>query len=148
MISVNLIGDESERWKKKKRKEYRDRFNARHPNYQRGYQKQWRSMSIEERTAWRLRERNRHRDSNLRSCLKRYYGMTLEDYNAMLSRQSGRCAACGKAPPVGGKRLYVDHDHATGNVRGLLCQHCNSAIGFAGDDVSVLRSLISYLENT
>jgi hypothetical protein len=55
------------------------------------------------------------------------YGITLEDYDRMFSEQGGTCALCDK-PCATGRRLAVDHCHATGAVRGLLCVKCNSAL--------------------
>ena len=79
------------------------------------------------------------------------YGLTVADYNALLREQGGVCAICGKDEPNAhgrnGKkfRLSVDHCHATGGVRGLLCQKCNRAIGLLGDDPVLMRKAISYL---
>jgi len=55
---------------------------------------------------------------------RRKYGMTLKQVVAMFQRQRGRCAICGWKPRPG-RRLYVDHDHKTGRVRGGLCYRCN-----------------------
>lgn len=83
--------------------------------------------------------------------LAKNYGLTVEEYNAMLRRQGGVCAVCGKDEPAEhgrtGKqfRLAVDHCHETGAVRGLLCQKCNRAIGLFGDDPILIRKAISYL---
>ena len=73
--------------------------------------------------------------------LKKLYGLTREDYEAMLTEQGGLCLICRKPmdPPA------VDHDHATGAVRGLLCRSCNSAIGLLGDDPQMLQRAIEYL---
>lgn len=61
--------------------------------------------------------------------LKHRHGLTVEQYDAMLKAQNGVCAVCLEPPTTGhNKRLHVDHDHATGKVRGLLCMHCNWAI--------------------
>jgi hypothetical protein len=57
------------------------------------------------------------------------HGITLADYEAMLARQGGGCATCGRKPESG-KNLHVDHDHQTGKIRGLLCIGCNLAIGY------------------
>jgi Recombination endonuclease VII len=54
------------------------------------------------------------------------YGMEQEDYDELLESQGGRCAICGR--PFG--RVCIDHDHATGQVRGLLCNLCNSRLGW------------------
>lgn len=56
------------------------------------------------------------------------YGISLDEYEAMCSRQSGKCYLCNKEE-LGGKRLAVDHNHETGKVRGLLCRRCNTGLG-------------------
>lgn len=57
------------------------------------------------------------------------YKMSTEDFDGMFASQSGLCAICGEPPMVGhNKKLHIDHDHATGKVRGLLCMHCNHSI--------------------
>ncbi len=58
--------------------------------------------------------------------LKRTYGITVDEYDRLLASQSGGCAICGGLS--GGKNLAVDHDHGTGEVRGLLCKRHNTAI--------------------
>ena len=68
------------------------------------------------------RRREHQRDYNLR----RRYGITAEQYDAMLAAQEGRCALCGRRP--GRVRLALDHDHATGEARGLLCSTCNREV--------------------
>ena len=60
--------------------------------------------------------------------LKQTYGLTLEQYDEMLEQQGEVCAICGEAN-LDGKRLYVDHNHETGKVRGLLCLKCNNRLG-------------------
>ena len=71
------------------------------------------------------------------------YGLTLEDYDTMLAEQNNSCAICNKT--VGGN-LFVDHDHKTGEVRGLLCNGCNSGLGMLKDNLDLLRSAVLYLE--
>lgn len=73
------------------------------------------------------------------------YGLTVEGYDALYEGQEGRCATCG-ALPVVGRRLCVDHCHATGMVRGLLCDGCNLGLGKVGDDLAALRRFVAYLE--
>jgi hypothetical protein len=58
---------------------------------------------------------------------------------------SGLCDICGKEPSGRRPWLYVDHDHATGAFRGLLCGHCNLGLGHFFDDVELMRSAISFL---
>lgn len=80
-----------------------------------------------------------------RNHMLRYkYGISIEEYGAMLEQQEGRCAIC-FAFPLPDKPLYVDHCHDSKKVRGLLCQKCNSGLGMFGDDENRLRSAIRYL---
>lgn len=72
------------------------------------------------------------------------YNLSAQEYFAMLLAQGGVCLICARAPTH--KPLCVDHDHATGNVRGLLCHKCNALLGHAGDNPSVLASAIEYLK--
>ena len=81
--------------------------------------------------------------------LRRNYGITIADYNRMLDAQNGCCDVCGKTEKteIAGRTLSlaVDHDHATGVVRGLLCSNCNTAIGLLGDDPALLDAAKAYL---
>ena len=79
--------------------------------------------------------------------MKRLYNITLADYDAMFEDQGGVCAICGL--PEIRRRLCVDHNHATGEVRGLLCTICNLAVGTAetNDMTRVLAYIESYNKN-
>jgi hypothetical protein len=99
-----------------------------HASYMRGYY---------------ARNRATYREGDLR----RKYGLTLADYDALLAKQGGHCAIC---PAVIGevkrnRALFVDHDHATGKVRGLLCGRCNTAIGYLRDHPQYAHALVGYL---
>lgn len=74
----------------------------------------------------RARCRDCDNEQNRTSKYKRLFGITIEEYDRMLSEQDGLCAICRK-PPIN-RRLAVDHDHDTGLVRGLLCPPCNRAL--------------------
>ena len=79
--------------------------------------------------------------------LKRSFSITMDEYNALLNSQGGRCAICGSlGEEARYRRLCVDHNHVTNRLRGLLCRNCNSAIGLMGDDPDILRKAIEYLE--
>src|SRR5262245_46898769 len=73
---------------------------------------------------------------------KRVYGISLEDYDVMFERQGGACSICKRT----GVTLCVDHCHLTGEVRGLLCIRCNSALGFCSDDPALLQAAAEYLQ--
>jgi hypothetical protein len=96
-----------------------------------------------------LRVRKRHQDNPERTKnndLKRLYGITLNEYNQMLTEQNNQCAVCNTTDP-GGKhgKFMVDHCHSTGKVRGLLCKRCNIALGEVGDNIDTLHKMIEYL---
>lgn len=73
------------------------------------------------------------------------YGLTPEQYLAMLEYQGGRCAICLRLP--GKARLNVDHDHKTGHVRGLICFTCNKMFAHLRDDIGAVRRMLEYLLN-
>ena len=60
---------------------------------------------------------------------KHRYGITVSEYNSILSHQGNKCAICREVIHSEDNKLYVDHDHSTGNIRGLLCAGCNTAMG-------------------
>jgi len=73
------------------------------------------------------------------------YGLTLEDYDTMLVEQNNSCAICNRT--VEGN-LFVDHDHKTDGVRGLLCNSCNLGLGYFYDNVDFLTQAVLYLKST
>ena len=78
--------------------------------------------------------------------LQRDFGISPEQYQALLTEQEGRCKICGRLPQS--RRLSVDHCHATGKVRGLLCGQCNHGIGNFQDDPRLLKAAAEYLNAT
>lgn len=82
-----------------------------------------------------------YRMSRANTILKYKYGITLAEYEAMVSAQDGKCKICRYE-----RKLYIDHDHATQKIRGLLCRGCNCAIGFLGDSIESLQRAIEYLQ--
>ncbi len=75
----------------------------------------------------------------------RKYGLTAEQYNAMLDSQNSKCPICGYK--FGQKKgdVHVDHNHTTGQVRGLLCDKCNRGLGYFKDNSQVLLNAAAYL---
>lgn len=90
-------------------------------------------------------EKRRNREQRLR----RVYGLTLDDYDRMRAAHDDLCAICRRVETriKNGrvKMIAVDHDHVTGEVRGLLCHQCNTGIGCFKDDPSLLEAAIAYL---
>ena len=92
----------------------------------------------------------KQRDSNLKRC----YGIGIKEYDILLEQQGGVCAVCGTDDPKGRqsgrgkvKDFYVDHNHDTGEVRGLLCNACNRALGNFQDDPSIIQKAVLYLRS-
>jgi len=88
----------------------------------------------------------RYKDKVREYGLKRDFGISVEDYNSLLNLQGGVCAICEREQVD--KSLAVDHDHVTGEVRGLLCQRCNQAIGLLREDQKIFVSAYEYLNRT
>ena len=87
-----------------------------------------------------------HPEKSREKQLKYCYGITLEQYNKLYIEQNGCCLICGKHQNELKKKLHVDHNHTTGEVRGLLCQKCNFLISQADEDINILLKAIKYLE--
>lgn len=81
--------------------------------------------------------------------IDRRYGITIEQYNEMLTKQNGGCAICKTFIPWSrSERFAIDHCHITGKVRGLLCHACNQALGMLNDDPEILRKAAKYIEDS
>ena len=101
-----------------------------------------------EKQAARMREyraSGRRSEVDRRSHLKRRFGITPEQYESMLEAQGGRCAICRRRPRAD-IALHVDHEHESGEIRGLLCFRCNNALGDFGDSERLLHRAAAYLD--
>jgi|ERR1035437_1875443 hypothetical protein len=77
--------------------------------------------------------------------MKRRYGIDKAQYDAMLEQQKGLCAICGVALGFERKKICIDHNHATDQVRQLLCHSCNFSLGGFKDSIEVCEAAVSYL---
>jgi len=135
--------------KREAKTEYQRKYRARmseaeleaHRNYMREWRAKNRQKSNEQARAYRARNPNQVRSSNL----KKVYGITLERFNDIFASQGNRCAIC-RADSTPGKNWHVDHCHGTGKIRGILCHHCNLMIGNARDNVGTLLAAVDYLK--
>ena len=80
--------------------------------------------------------------------LRARYGITPELYNEMWKEQQGRCAICGAHQVDFTRSLHVDHDHETGEIRGLLCIRCNNGLGLYFHDTDLLENAIAFLKGS
>lgn len=104
------------------------------------YNKKWR----EKRKILALGESEKAKARRRNYEYKRKYGITTSEYEDLLSKQGGLCAIC-KGTCITGKRLSIDHDHETGEIRGLLCYQCNVGLGNFKDNKSILENAVRYL---
>jgi hypothetical protein len=107
---------------------------------------QWRIDNPERFAAYQAEYRNRpERKRKMRDLYyRRTFGISADDFDAMLEAQGGCCAICGCRPEREAS-LHVDHDHATGQIRGIVCLNCNQGLGKFGDDPAVLERAAAYL---
>lgn len=99
---------------------------------------------LEYAKAFRAQNPERVALNSRRHMIKKKYGLTLDQYDEMVQRQSGLCALC-RRPPLR-TNLAVDHDHSTGAIRMLLCDLCNQGLGCLKDDPELLRRAAEYIE--
>jgi len=93
---------------------------------------------------WSEEQKKSRRQSKRNRDLRRHHGITLSEYETMLTVQKGCCAICGNAIKLGQRKLAVDHDHETGKTRGLLCVLCNIGLGFYE---RMLPQMLKYIQN-
>lgn len=121
-----------------KKKLKSNKYSAAHRTKKREYDKHYSKTDKSKRT-------------QLNCHYKRNYDLTLGQVNEMFVKQKGCCAICGIHYSELHRRLDIDHNHITGNVRGLLCHKCNVLMGMvladSGEALDILCSAISYLKN-
>lgn len=109
----------------------------------------WRKSNPEKWRSYRVKYWKKHKvklSAERRRRRLADYGLTPEQFDAIVEAQGGRCRICGDPPTGRWKRLHVDHDHKTGAIRGLLCVGCNRAIGYLSDSPERARRVADYLE--
>lgn len=95
------------------------------------------------------RARNYYRKNNVRltkKLIQYRYGISETEYNNLFIKADNKCQICKKEQI--GKSLFVDHSHETKEIRGLLCQKCNSGLGLFNDSTELLKKAIEYLESS
>jgi hypothetical protein len=118
-----------------------------HPELNRRRTKAWRDEHPDEKRADSRNYYARSFEKYRARMLRKKYGLTLAEFSAMQKAQDGRCAAC-KVQFNNEIRDFwpcVDHEHGTGQIRGILCHLCNTTIGQAHDNIKILLGLVRYL---
>lgn len=122
----------------------------------------WKNKNPIKRRAQQARRRKKHPDkfrdamrrwraNNPHSSVRNNHGISVAQYLTLVTAQAGKCAICGTDKPAGrGKKLCVDHCHATNKIRGLLCHTCNSGLGFVErfQRHSLMPVVLAYLSRT
>ena len=115
----------------------RREYERSRPNYAERKRKQ-----NERRAAWRSAHPVETRVARQKYMLMWLYGLTPDQYKEMYDRQDGKCANHACVRPA----EYIDHNHQTNEVRGLLCKQCNFAIGLLNDSIQMSQGIIVYLK--
>jgi hypothetical protein len=133
---------------KERLKEKKQEYNpTRNKNRRSRYKEDENYREYAKRKAREYNERNPQKKLNQHLAK---YGMTYDEYQEMYEKQGKKCVICGELGDESKphRPLYIDHDHKTGKVRGLLCHRCNFMIGQARDDIEILQNGIEYLKKS
>jgi hypothetical protein len=126
---------------------YMRQWRANHPGYSSRYTTAWARKNRDKDRALKKKSARKDPIRFFRWQLWKKYHITLETYNEMLVRQGNKCGICERSFSSD-LRSCVDHDHNTGKFRGILCNNCNSAIGFFAESITTLSSAIKYLNQS
>jgi len=96
--------------------------------------------------AYKQARRRSNKDINRHEGFTQKYGITLDQWNQRFADQLGRCKICREALPARGHMVHTDHCHNHGEVRGILCHHCNTGLGKFKDNPATLRRAAEYIE--
>ena len=110
--------------------------------------KRWQQANADRLNAYRRARRSEPavKQAERAGHLRRKYGITVEQYEEMLASQGGCCAICRREPRPD-ISLHLDHDHQSGQLRGILCFRCNNALGDFDDDPTLIGAALAYLRS-
>lgn len=130
------MGNQSPEEKREYNRRRWERWNAANPGVAAKRMKQWKKDNPE-RTK-----------THFRTALLKKYGLTIEQFDAMLAAQGGKCKLCRKERLPHEREWQIDHCHNSNVVRGILCYNCNVGLGHFKDDIDLLAAAILYLEHS
>lgn len=126
---------------KKRANEAAYRWQKRNPD-------RFRVMGTARAKRWRAANPEEAKRRQKAVMLKAKYGITLAQFNALMTAQNSCCAICGTPfASLNSKQVHVDHSHKTGKVRSILCHHCNTGLGAFREQTVLLRKAITYLRH-
>ena len=110
--------------------------------------KEWEAKNPDKRKRLHQDFYNKKKDRMRWYFIEKKYGMSQEKYYQLLEEQNNGCKICGttEAKHRSSNNLLVDHCHVTGKYRGLLCNRCNTSLGFVNDDIELLENMVKYLK--
>lgn len=129
-------------------REYYQRNKERSKEISRNSYKKNREERIRKQRLWVLKNKEKSTKYKRDWKLKNEYGITENEYQILFEIQNECCAICGSKSSgnIKTNKLYIDHDHITGKVRGLLCNSCNNGLGKFKDNIEYLNSAVEYLK--
>ena len=118
----------------------------------RAYQRKWFRNHPNCKKDANGKTKQKYLDTSTSCQMLKNYGITLEEYNKRFDKQGGFCFICGNPETTRTKegisrRLSIDHDHATGQIRKLLCDSCNRGLGHFHDNIIVMERAIQYVKD-
>ena len=121
------------------KKEYDEQYYKNNRERVLNRNKQWNKNNCE-----KMKNRLSNNPEHRRIQKFKIYGLSHEDWLTMWKNQDGKCAICGK-PFITPSDSCIDHNHETGENRGLLCNKCNLGLGHFNDDIKLMKKAIEYL---
>lgn len=121
-------------------------WNKRNADKHADHEKNYRQSNVHQMKVNKKKYYENNPRSVKNSALKYNYGLSIEQFDLMKAEQDNSCKICKRKESELDRPLCVDHSHATGKVRNLLCAHCNSALGLIREDIKTVKSMLSYLE--
>lgn len=137
-----------EKWKPFEEFYKKPRYYEKYGDTAGGFSHKCRECTKEDRAQYVKEKPEKCKLADKNAYLKRSYGIDLAQYNQMFTDQKGCCLGCERHQTELNRTLCVDHCHATGKVRGLLCQECNRVLGMVQENVKTLKNLINYKLNS
>jgi len=126
------------------RKEYFKEYHQKHRKRRSEYNKSYYQKHKKEQKKNRKKYYEEHKEDRRKRDIFKEYNLLYEDWLKLWEEQDGKCAICEKSF-IKISDAYIDHCHTTSKIRGLLCNKCNSALGFLGDDPNLTARATKYL---